>query len=409
MCGAVVALGSVAAAGGSDAHHPVRAGRVAQTDARRKRDRRGLVEVAVRIRGRADGGPVSGAHADLDAGGRDGPRDVLERGPGERERGRRAACDVTREAGLLRGIVGRRVAGEHVRGDARGGTGGRYERARPGEGGDHRRRVGGGRVAVRRIGKRDHTAVLDAAWNGWTASTPDPDLAQAPMFWDSRARSLESQAREPLTGETEMRGPSFDETSISPERVQRLTAIPEYVARFDAAFGSKTIGDTSIVRAIATFERTLVTVPSYQRGLAGEAGAISDAAKRGVAEFRDSGCSRCHSGPMLSDFSLHRFTQGGEAIRTASLRNVLRTAPYMHDGRATTLDQVFGIYRRIDQRADPLFRDLRVPDDGERAAVVAFLQSASDGDFDQSVPAEVPSGLAVGGTPHAGAQRTPAP
>jgi cytochrome c peroxidase len=185
-------------------------------------------------------------------------------------------------------------------------------------------------------------------------------LLNALMFWDSRARSLESQARGPLTGETEMRGPSFDETSITPELVQRLTAIPEYVARFDAAFGSKTIDDTSIVRAIATFERTFVTVPSYQRWLAGEAAAISDAAKRGVAEFRDSGCSRCHSGPMLSDFSLHRFTQGGEAIRTPSLRNVVRTAPYMHDGRATTLDQVFGIYRRVDQRADPLFRDLRV-------------------------------------------------
>lgn len=257
--------------------------------------------------------------------------------------------------------------------------------------------------------KRGALTVLDAAWNGWTANTPNPDPTQAPMFWDIRVRSLESQARGPLTGETEMRGPSFDETSIYPELVQRLTAIPEYVARFDAAFGSKTIDDTSIVRAIATFERTLVTVPSYQRWLAGEANAISAEAQRGVNEFRDSGCSRCHSGPMLSDFSLHRFTQGGEAIRTPSLRNVVRTAPYMHDGRAATLDQVFAIYRRIDQRADPNFRDLRVPDDGDRAAVVAFLQSASDGDFDTSVPPEVPSGLTVGGTRATGVQTAQVP
>ena len=127
------------------------------------------------------------------------------------------------------------------------------------------------------------------------------------------------------------------------------------------------------------------------------AGSLSAEAQRGVETFRDSGCSRCHSGPMLSDFSLHHFTRGGEAIRTPSLRNVTRTAPYMHDGRAANLDQVFDIYRRIDDNADPLFRNLRSPDDGDRAAVIAFLQSASDGDFDHSVPDAVPSGLAVGG------------
>jgi cytochrome c peroxidase len=240
--------------------------------------------------------------------------------------------------------------------------------------------------------------VLDAAWNGWTALTPSPDATQAPMFWDIRARSLESQARGPITGETEMRGASFDETSIFPELARRLAAIPGYVAKFDAAFGAATtIDDTASVRAIATFERTIVTVPSYQRWLAGDANAISAEAQQGVAIFRDSGCSRCHSGPMLSDFSLHRFTEGGEPIRTPSLRNVMRTAPYMHDGRAANLDQVFDIYRRIDDNADPSFRNLRSPDDGDRAAVIAFLQSASDGDFDQTVPTSVPSGLTVGG------------
>jgi cytochrome c peroxidase len=217
------------------------------------------------------------------------------------------------------------------------------------------------------------------------------------MFWDNRARSLESQARGPLTGASEMRGSSFDERTIFVELVRRLTDIPEYVDMFAAAFGSPAIDDTAIVRAIATFERTLVTVPSYQRWLAGDASAISASAKRGVDEFRQAGCSRCHSGPMLSDFSLHRFTRGGEPIRTPSLRNVALTAPYMHDGRAATLDAVFEIYRRIDQRADPNFRDLRVPGRGDRADVIAFLQSASDGDFDRSVPPRVPSGLPIGG------------
>ena len=245
--------------------------------------------------------------------------------------------------------------------------------------------------------RRGALTVLDAAWNGWTASVPIPDPAQAPMFWDSRVRSLETQARGPITTAGEMRGTSFDEATIFVELVERLNGIPEYVERFTAAFGSPTIDDTVIVRAIATFERTLVTVPSYERWLAGDDAAMSDAAKRGVDTFRRSGCSRCHSGPMLSDFSLHRFTRGGEAIRTPSLRHAVQTAPYMNDGRAATLDAVFEIYEHVDEGADPRFRDLRVPDRGEREDVIAFLHAASDGAFDRAVPARVPSGLQVGG------------
>ena len=71
--------------------------------------------------------------------------------------------------------------------------------------------------------------------------------------------------------------------------------------------------------------------------------------------------------------------------------------------RAATLDAVFEIYRRIDPRADPNFEELRAPDRGDRADVIAFLQSASDGDFDRRVPTHVPSGLPVFGA----ARRTP--
>lgn len=237
---------------------------------------------------------------------------------------------------------------------------------------------------------RGALTILDTAWNGWTALNPLPDPTEAPMFWDNRVRSLELQAHVPMTGSGEMAG-SF------PEIANRLSAIPDYVSRFTAAFGNATIDETAIDQAIATFERTLVTVPSYQRWLAGDETAISDSAKRGVSTFRDSGCSRCHSGPMLSDYTLHRFTRDGEAIRTPSLRNVTRTAPYMHDGRAADFDAVFDIYRHVDDDADPNFRALRVPNRDDRADVEAFFASTSDGDFDESVPASVPSGLTVGG------------
>ncbi len=256
------------------------------------------------------------------------------------------------------------------------------------------RSVGTGGAVV----TRNALTVLDTAWNGWTALNPNPDPTQAPMFWDNRARALEGQARGPITAAAEMRGNAFGEAEIFPELVRRLSAIPDYVARFQAAFGTSTIDELAIVDAIAAFERTLVTVPSYERFLTGDTSAISDAAQRGVRVFRDSGCARCHGGPMLSDYRLHRFTDGGEAIRTPSLRNVLRTAPYMHDGRAASIPEVLQIYRRVDRGADPAFRDLRVPDGGEVADLLAFFAAASDGAFDASVPTEVPSGLAVGGT-----------
>ncbi|CAN5620940.1 hypothetical protein BH09MYX1_BH09MYX1_13290 [soil metagenome] len=114
------------------------------------------------------------------------------------------------------------------------------------------------------------------------------------MFWDNRARSLENQARGPLTGASEMRGAAFAENAVFVEIAFRLDAIPEYGVRFQAAFGGATIDEPSILRAIATFERTLVTVPSYERWLAGDDTAISDSAKRGAREFRQDGCSGCH-------------------------------------------------------------------------------------------------------------------
>jgi hypothetical protein len=90
-----------------------------------------------------------------------------------------------------------------------------------------------------------------------------------------------------------MRGDSFLETAIVPEVVRRLAAIPDYTAGFDAAFGSAIITDETMLRAISAFERTLVTVPSYERFLAGDDTALTAQQKHGLDVFRRSGCSRC--------------------------------------------------------------------------------------------------------------------
>lgn len=234
---------------------------------------------------------------------------------------------------------------------------------------------------------RNALTILDTAWNGRTVTNPRPDPAQAPMFWDNRTRSLENQARGPIRAENEMRGSAFTEDAIFPELVARLEAIPEYATRFEAAFGSSGIDEARIVSAIATFERTLVTTPSFDRNV------LSMQARRGQAAFRGSGCEACHSGRSFSDYALHRFERGGEAFRTPSLRNVTRTAPYMHDGCASTLDEVFEIYRRVDRDADPRLRGVRVPDAAGRADIAAFLRALSDGDVDRTAPESVPSGL----------------
>jgi cytochrome c peroxidase len=254
---------------------------------------------------------------------------------------------------------------------------------------------------------RNSMTILDVAWNGIGVATPDVSPAQAPMFWDARVRSLEIQALEPIKSAEEMRGTAFSKEEILPEVERRISAIPEYVSRFEGAFGGEAIDRNNIGRAIAAFERTLVArASSFDRYMAGDERALSHAAKRGMVAFIESGCTRCHSGPMLSDFKLHRLglsplggraaeaSEGDNRFRTPSLRNVTRTGPFMHDGRFKTLQEVFTFYTEVDKSLDPDLADLAPAalDD-----ITALFQALSDGDFDRTIPTRVPSGLVPGG------------
>jgi cytochrome c peroxidase len=272
--------------------------------------------------------------------------------------------------------------------------------------------LGAGRAATggaETVTTRNAMTILDTAFNGAViASAYDPTTA--PMFWDNRVTSLEEQARGPILSAGEMRGSSFDAAQIFPEIVTRLEAIPEYVASFEVSFGAGPITDTAIVQAISAFERTLVDAgSSYDRFVKGDVTALSPAQRRGMAVFERGGCAACHSGPMFSDYKLHRLGvpdlpgaardlgAGAGAFRTPSLRNVTRTAPYMHNGALGDLDQVFGFYARVDRRLDPALARVRAPSPAEAADVKAFLGALSDGTFDTTVPTSVPSGLTPGG------------
>jgi cytochrome c peroxidase len=263
--------------------------------------------------------------------------------------------------------------------------------------------TGGAEVA------RNTPTVLHTGWNGLRGETvPRPE--DAPMFWDSRARSLESQAKGPLHAEPEMRG-ALPEAEVSSELTRRLAAIPEYAARFAAAFGSNDITEDRVAMAIATFERTLTTGTSrFDRFMRGDERALSISEKRGLTAFFAAGCANCHGGPMFSDFEPHALGAGtahhgvvdqGDGrgrFRTPSLRNVTKTAPYMHDGSLSTLDAVYDFYNRIDRDKDPLLGEVGRVTGSERDDLTAFLASLADEVVDERVPTDVPSGLPVGGT-----------
>jgi len=272
--------------------------------------------------------------------------------------------------------------------------------------------------------KRNSQTILNTAFNGI-----DPqgryDPATAPMFWDVRAEGLEAQALIPLLTFEEMRGHAYSEEDAVDNVVTRLQGIPAYEELFSSAFGGA-ISAENLGKALAAFQRTLVANDSpYDRYMRGDSGAMSRVQIEGMRQFERVGCKDCHNGPMFSDYKLHvlgipdnrklpESDRGGVdqsyAFRTASLRNLAYTAPYMHSGVFRRLDDVLDFYDdrgRRDARnqnlgrdqLDPLLRGLGDVDDHERE-IIAFLGALNDDSFDKTIPAQVPSGLPPGGRIH---------
>jgi cytochrome c peroxidase len=242
-------------------------------------------------------------------------------------------------------------------------------------------------LAAQPFVKRNSQTVLNTAFNGIDlAGRYDP--ATAPMFWDVRALSLEAQALEPLKALEEMRGGAYPETAAIDTVVGRLQAIPEYRQRFARAFGgAAAVTSTNLAKAIAAFERTLVSGDSAFDRLAfgGVHDALSQEARRGMTLFfsPDVGCSGCHSGFNFAGNWVDAQGATGETsfadngtglrLRVPTLRNVAVTAPYMHDGRFASLAAVLAHYATRPNAA-PL-------SESDRAALVAFLESLTDPGF----------------------------
>ncbi len=273
--------------------------------------------------------------------------------------------------------------------------------------------------------KRNSQTILNTAFNGINnAQQYEPE--SAPMFWDLRAKSLESQALEPIKAKEEMRGNNFEPDDIITEIIKRLNSIPEYQERFELAFHQgKNITQEKLAMALATYERSLLTNNSrFDQFMRGDESAISLAEIEGFELFKQSGCGNCHNGPMFSDFKPHvlgvrhnnklivpdKGIDSTYAFRTPSLRNLRFTFPYMHNGSQGSLEEVLEFYEdiaggvRINEdltraQLDPLVNEIRLKV-SEMRPIISFLNTLNDNNFDKSVPTQVPSGLPVGGNIH---------
>jgi cytochrome c peroxidase len=227
------------------------------------------------------------------------------------------------------------------------------------------------------------------------------------QLWDGRMPTLEAQILNAVV--------EPDEMGTTPEAIeQRLRAIKGYAPLFAAAFGDEAITFDRFTKAIATFERTIVSGNSaYDRYLAGDKSALTKRQKAGLDFFNHKGeCAECHTAPNLTDekfvnvgIGTDRTTPdpGREAVthkksdtgkfKVPTLRDVSRRAPYMHDGRFRTLGEVLDFYakggianRQLDSRLTPFYMDEQT-----RADLLDFL-SALNGEGWQSIsaPTEFP-------------------
>jgi len=214
-------------------------------------------------------------------------------------------------------------------------------------------------------------------------------------FWDGRAGTLEDQALGPVQNPIEM-------DLKLPELEKKLNAIKGYQEQFQSVFGTDVTSD-GVAKAIAAYERTVLSGNApYDRFKAGDKSALSEAAQRGMHIFFNKAvCSACHVGPNFSDNAFHNVgvgmdqkepDVGREAVsgllgdrgsfKTPTLREIGRTAPYMHDGSLATLEDVIEHYRKggvPNPQLDEEIFPLKVSDE-EKADLITFLKEGLSSD-----------------------------
>lgn len=210
------------------------------------------------------------------------------------------------------------------------------------------------------------------------------------FFWDGRMSTLEEQALGPIEAEGEMNMP----LSLL---IPKLEKVQYYRDTFNKVYGDEGINKTNLGRALAAFQRSIITDNSpFDQYLAGNKSAMSPAAIRGLEIFKGKGnCIDCHDGPNFTDDSFHnigvnsgdlgRFALTGNknmkgAFKTPGLRNIVFSAPYLHDGSAASLEEVIDLYNKggnSNDNLDKLIKPLGLSNQ-EKFDLIAFLGALTD-------------------------------
>ncbi len=226
------------------------------------------------------------------------------------------------------------------------------------------------------------------------------------QFWDGRAASLEEQAKGPIANAIEM---GMDSHELA---VKRLMSIPGYQKQFKAVYGGDKITIDQVAKAIAAYERTLLTPNSpFDRAMRGDKKAMNTSAQRGMQLVQTIGCTTCHMGPLfagpalpqgqgfyqkfpliagsqyeaqydltkdLGRFNVTQKSEDKNLWRVPTWRNVALTAPYFHNGKVKTLDEAVRVMAKT--QLNKTLTDTEVSD------IVEFLNSLT-GEFPkQSMP-----------------------
>jgi cytochrome c peroxidase len=225
----------------------------------------------------------------------------------------------------------------------------------------------------------------------------------AVQFWDGRAASLEAQAAGPVANPIEMGMKDWDEV------VARLKTIQGYNLAFTRAFGENSVTKENATKAIAAYERTLITPNSpYDKYALGDKTALTEQQVRGLNKFAELGCGGCHSGAAFNGagtfqrFPVHdnpyfsaqyhfkndkgvaevsKKAEDEHLFKVSTLRNIALTAPYFHNGSVKTLDEAVKVMAKVQ-----LDKDLSKE---EIADIVAFLEALT-GEFPKQAMPTLP-------------------
>lgn len=190
------------------------------------------------------------------------------------------------------------------------------------------------------------------------------------QFWDGRAKDVEEQAGGPMLNPIEMAMP--DGGTVT----KTLQSIPGYAPLFQAAFPGveSPVSYENAAIAIGAFERKLLTPAPFDAFLSGKLDALNKEQQDGLAAFMDAGCTTCHSGVTVGGqayfkmglvqpyettdmgrFDVTKDEADKMVFKVPSLRNIEKTAPYLHDGKIASLDEAIGLMGRhqLGKELDP--------------------------------------------------------